>query len=177
MTAAPEIPPADDKDWTWVLKRPCPDCGYDASTVDRTELPQRIRETVRAIVATLAEPDAAERPSPSVWSPLEYACHVRDVCHMFDMRVGRMLDEDDPLFANWDQDATALERRYWEQDPATVAREAIEASEIVATRFARVSDVQWNRPGRRSDGSDFTIDTIGRYFLHDLVHHLHDITA
>ena len=62
----PVAPEPDDKDWTWVLKRPCPDCGYDAATVDRTELPQRIRETVRAIVATLAEPDAAERPSPSV---------------------------------------------------------------------------------------------------------------
>ena len=23
----------DDKDWTWVLERPCPECGFDAATV------------------------------------------------------------------------------------------------------------------------------------------------
>jgi hypothetical protein len=175
MSEAPAVPPVDDKDWTWVITTPCPDCGFDSSSVDRLELPERIRETMRAIMATLQRPDAAQRPAPTVWSPLEYACHVRDVCHMYDMRVGRMLDEDDPLFANWDQDATALEQRYWEQDPAAVAAEGHAAAEIAATRFGRVADVQWNRPGRRSDGAVFTIDTIGRYFLHDLVHHLHDI--
>lgn len=175
MSEAPAVPPTDDKDWTWVISRPCPDCGFDSSALDRHELPARIRETMSSIAATLAAPTATERPSPTVWSPLEYACHVRDVCHIYDVRVGRMLDEDDPLFANWDQDATALEQRYWLQDPAVVAADAMSAAEIVATRFARVTDVQWNRPGRRSDGAEFTVDTIGRYFLHDLVHHLHDI--
>ncbi|HEX6658909.1 MAG TPA: hypothetical protein VF065_12545 [Ilumatobacter sp.] len=24
----------DDKNWTWVLERPCPDCGLETSTVD-----------------------------------------------------------------------------------------------------------------------------------------------
>ena len=23
----------DDKDWTWVLERPCPECGFDASAL------------------------------------------------------------------------------------------------------------------------------------------------
>ena len=23
----------DDKDWTWVLQRPCPECGFDASAL------------------------------------------------------------------------------------------------------------------------------------------------
>ena len=25
----------DDKDWTWVVQRPCPECGYDATSVTR----------------------------------------------------------------------------------------------------------------------------------------------
>ena len=33
-----------------------------------------------------------------------------------------MLDHDDPLFANWDQDATAVAERYHEQDPVVVDR-------------------------------------------------------
>jgi hypothetical protein len=177
MSDAPAVPTPDDKDWTWVITRPCAECGFDAATVDRSSLPDDVRAAMAAITATLSGPDASRRPAPTVWSPLEYACHVRDVCLMYDMRVGRMLDEDDPLFANWDQDATALEQRYWEQDPDVVAVDAMAAADVVAKRFAGVTGEQWERPGRRSDGARFTVDTIGRYFLHDLVHHLHDIAA
>ena len=28
----------DDKNWTWVLARPCPDCGFEAAAVDVREL-------------------------------------------------------------------------------------------------------------------------------------------
>ena len=177
MSDAPAVPPTDDKDWTWVVDKPCPECGFDSSALARDGLPTRIRETMAAIVTRLDEPGATERPAPTVWSPLEYACHVRDVCHLYDVRVGRMLDEDDPLFANWDQDRTAVEERYWEQDPTVVAADAMSNAEVIATRFARVSGPQWNRPGRRSDGAVFTVDSIGRYFLHDLVHHLHDVAT
>ncbi len=34
---------------------------------------------------------------------------------------------------------------------------------------------QWDRPGRRSNGSEFTIDTLACYHLHDVEHHLHDV--
>src|SRR6187551_2418321 len=37
-------------------------------------------------------------PTPQVWSPLEYACHVRDVHRVFGERVQMMLAVDDPLF-------------------------------------------------------------------------------
>ena len=35
---------------------------------------------------------------------------------------------------------------------------------------------QWDRPGRRSNGSVFTVDTLARYHLHDVEHHLHDVS-
>ncbi len=66
-------------------------------------------------------------PTTSTWSPLEYACHVRDVFRIFDARLGLMLTEDDPTFANWDQDVTAVDDAYGEQDPATVAAELVDA--------------------------------------------------
>ena len=34
-----------------------------------------------------------------------------------------VLATDDPTFANWDQDATAVQERYAEQDPVRVAGE------------------------------------------------------
>jgi DinB family protein len=169
----PLSPPVDDKDWTWVLERPCPECGFDASTV--TDVPARTRAAVEAIRAALTRPGAAERPSPHVWSPLEYACHARDVCIVFGARLAAMRGTTDPLFVNWDQDETAQAERYWEQDPAQVSRELAEEGERIAADFAGVGPDEWSRPGRRSNGSAFTVETLSRYFLHDLEHHAHDV--
>ena len=116
-----------------------------------------------------------ERPQPDVWSPLEYACHVRDVFRLYDERLGLMLDEDEPHFANWDQDETAVAERYDEQDPADRRRRARRPRPSRRRRFAAVDGEQWAPHGRRSDGARFTVDTFARYFIHDPVHHLHDV--
>lgn len=42
---------------------------------------------------------------------------------------------------------------------------------------SRHDDASAARPGRRSNGSVFTVRTLGQYFLHDVVHHLHDVGA
>ena len=123
----------------------------------------------------LERDDVATRPSPQVWSPLEYACHVRDVYRVFDVRLQAMLAHDDPQFTNWDQDATAKAERYGEQDPVTVYGELTDAGEAIAATFDAVPEGAWLRPGRRSDGSVFTVESLGRYFLHDVLHHLHDV--
>ncbi len=165
----------DVKDWTWVIGEVCPDCGFDATAVDRDDLAGRIAATSDAWRAVLARPGVAERPDDSTWSPLEYACHVRDVHRVYAGRVGRMLAEDDPHYDNWDQDATAVADRYGEQDPATVADELAEAGAALGALFAGVAGDGWDRTGRRSDGASFTVDSIGRYYLHDIEHHLWDV--
>src|SRR5581483_9816454 len=160
-----------------VIERTCPDCGFDAATVDRADVPALTRGYAQTLVLALDDPSATERPAPTVWSPLEYACHVRDVCAIFAARLHRMLTEDDPLFDNWDQDVTALQRRYWAQQPAAVAGDLLENADGIAAAFTAVDGDHWTRPGRRSDGSRFTVDTFARYFLHDLAHHSWDVTA
>jgi hypothetical protein len=165
----------DTKDWTWVLERPCPECSFDSTSVDPARLPDALRATARRWKLALTDPGCTVRPAENVWSPLEYACHVRDVHRIFDQRVARMLAEDDPLFDSWDQDATAVQDRYDQQDPATVTRELVEATGAVADRYASVSGTDWDRPGRRSDGARFTVDSLGRYHLHDVEHHLYDV--
>jgi hypothetical protein len=165
----------DTKDWTWVLDRVCDECGYDARSVARDHVPSIIRQYAARWLEVLATPGVRRRPGPRVWSPLEYGCHVRDVFRIFDQRLQLMLEEADPLFANWDQDATATADRYWEQDPVVVSRGLLEAADAIARHFASVGDRQWSRTGRRSDGASFTVDSFARYFLHDPVHHLHDV--
>ncbi len=167
----------DEKDWTWVLEEVCPQCGFDTAEVDRDDLDSRIVATSRAWEAILGRPDVRERPDDATWSPLEYACHVRDVHRVYAGRVGRMLTEDDPHYENWDQDVTAVEERYGEQDPAVVSRELAAAGEELGALFAGVTGDGWSRTGRRSDGATFTVDSIGRYYLHDIEHHLWDVTG
>ena len=112
-----------------------------------------------------------------MWSPLEYGCHVRDVFRVYAGRVRRMLDEDGPHYDNWDQDATAIADDYASQDPSVVADDLVASGAVLADIFDSVGDDQWQRTGFRSDGAAFTIDSISRYFIHDIVHHLHDVGA
>jgi hypothetical protein len=173
----PIAPEPDTKDWTWAIHRSCPDCGFDPRAVEHAQIPALTRGYAEVLRAAALRPDAATRPAPATWSPLEYACHVRDVCSLFAHRLHRMLTEDDPLFDNWDQDVTALENRYWTQPPAEVAQQLDEQAATIAEAFAAVRADQWQRPGRRSNGSLFTVDTFARYFLHDLAHHSWDVTG
>ncbi len=171
----PQAPIPEDKDWTFVLDRPCPECGFVAADVDVTDLPTLVLTETAPWAAVLAGPGATVRPAPLVWSPLEYACHVRDVLRTFTGRAVLIRTMDDPVFPNWDQDATAIEDRYWEQEPATVAAELAAAASANAAGWASVSPDEWGRAGTRSNGSRFTLATLGQYFLHDIVHHLHDV--
>jgi hypothetical protein len=167
----------DTKDWTWVLERTCPECGFDAGSVVLAEVGRMVRDNAAAWQPVLArtEDQVRARPSDDRWSALEYACHVRDVFRLYDQRLALMLVEDDPDFANWDQDETAVTDRYNEHDPAQVADDIAEAAARLADRFETVDGDAWQRTGNRSDGARFTVETFARYFIHDPIHHLDDV--
>src|SRR5262245_46190858 len=168
----------DTKNWTWVLREACPECGFDARSVPRESVGQLLRDNAAAWPAALAAtPDARTRPAPDKWSPLEYACHVRDVFRLYDQRLVMMLTQDDPTYPNWDQDATAVEHRYSEQDPVVVLDELRDAASQLAEWFDGVEGEQWDRTGNRSDGEKFTVESFARYFIHDPIHHLYDVTG
>ena len=165
----------DTKDWTWVLERPCPECGFDARDHPRESIGPTVRANAASWLAVLARGDVSARPSDDRWSALEYACHVGDVYRRFFTRIDLMLSEDDPLFDNWDQDASAIEDAYEQQVPASVVHELTVAAEALASQLDQVSGPAWQRPGRRSDGVAFRVETIAPYMVHDVVHHLWDV--
>jgi hypothetical protein len=167
----------DTKDWTWVLEHPCAECGFDPAATAPAEVAGLLRGSSAAFATALAAPEAGERTHADHWSVLEYSCHVRDVHRVFAARVHSMLAEDIPEFANWDQDATAVSDAYHLQDPITVAAELTAACEAVAAVYAGVRADQWDRRGLRSNGSEFTVATIAVYHLHDVLHHVWDVTG
>ena len=139
----------------------------------------RIRSNAAAWVDVLNRSlgEVRARPRPTVWSPLEYACHVRDVFGLYALRLHRMRTEDDPTYANWDQDETAVAERYDLADPLVTAAELATSAERLAAAFDSLRDEEWPRRGIRSDGAEFTIDTFAKYLVHDPEHHLRDVTG
>lgn len=170
----------DTADWTWVLTRACPDCGFAAADVPAERIAEVVRDAGTRYAAVLGRDDVRTRPAEGVWSPLEYTCHVRDVCDVMRGRVEQILagGGGEPVhFANWDQDATAVEKAYWASDPTEVRGEVERAFEQAADAFERPQGEQWERRAIRSNGAEFTATTLGQYFLHDVVHHLWDVKA
>ena len=167
----------DTKDWTWVLDRGCPECGFDTRTVGGRDIPLLIREVAGAWREVLRDPNVTARPAPDRWSPLEYACHVRDVLRICDARLQLMLIQRHPSFPNWDQDDTALDDDYASQNAATVAAELDISAARLASDLEALSASGWARTGQRSDGADFSAETFARYVAHDTIHHLGDVGA
>jgi hypothetical protein len=56
-----------------------------------------------------------------------------------------------------------------------VGVELAEAGEELAVAFDALTEDEWGRTGRRSDGATFTAETLGQYLLHDVLHHLWDV--
>jgi hypothetical protein len=86
-----------------------------------------------------------------------------------------VLEEDDPTYPNWDQNVTVVEQRYEEQEPRVVLAELRVAAAALSRRFDALTDEEWERRGTRSDGARFTVESFGRYLIHDPVHHVNDV--
>ena len=167
----------DSKDWTWVLAQPCPECSFDSGAPAYEDIPALILDNARSWPKVLAREDVRVRPDEATWSALEYAAHVRDVFRIFTERLELILAEDNPTFANWDQDATAIADRYSEQDPETIAVELMAAAERAASAYGAVASADRSRTALRSNGSQFTVESLARYFVHDVIHHRHDVAG
>ena len=165
----------DTKDWTWVIEEPCPECGFDPTTVSRDNLVPRMTSALEAWSAVPTRDDVDARPDADTWSPGEYAAHIVDVCAVMADRIALILNEDDPEFANWDQDQAAIDGDYATADTAQLVPELCAAAAHLAAAYDAVKPTEWERTGLRSNGSAFTVLSLGQYLLHDLAHHLHDV--
>lgn len=167
-----------DGDWTWVLERQCDECGYQANELDRSELGPRARAVGGAWRELLGRGPGLTQlrdDDDRTWTPLQYGCHVRDVFKLFEERTRLMLKKrKPPTFKDWDQEAAAVKGDYASQDPAKVAYDLASNAGKYADVLDRVDNDEWGKQGMRSDGAAFTVESLARYMLHDVEHHLWD---
>jgi S-DNA-T family DNA segregation ATPase FtsK/SpoIIIE len=156
----------------------CEECGfvYDDVPVDR--IGSSLRERAAGFVDALgAVDDVHARPAADVWSPLEYACHVRDVLRIQLGRVARALVEDTPSFEPMQRDERPARYRYDAQLPEVVALEVSNAAGALADVFDALDDghlartVTYNWPERTVR----PLRWVGRHTVHELVHHRMDL--
>ena len=132
-------------------------------------------------IATLIEalpPDSASRRTrPDTWSPLEYACHVRDVLLVQRERVLMARRTTTPSFEPMGRDERVEHDGYGEQAPAAVARQLVDAAGLFTNVLDRLSPADWDRTvlysyPRRTERS---LRWVAVHTEHEARHHLLDV--
>lgn len=146
----------------------CDECGHEYGSMD-------LRAHAESFVD--AFDGSSARPAPEVWSPLEYACHVRDVLRINLGRVALGLVVDTPSFEPMDRDARPARYRYDAQLPDVVAREVLDAADALALVYDALSDEQLERTVTYNWPQRFerTLRWVGQHTVHELVHHRMDL--
>jgi S-DNA-T family DNA segregation ATPase FtsK/SpoIIIE len=147
--------------------------------VGAAALPDALYDFARRYRTLLTTADVAlrTRPRPGVWSPLEYACHVRDVLFVQRERLIAALVEHAPAVTPMQRDERVALAHYAEEPTA----EVVAGIEIAALLFARVfrdlTPEQLSRPCVYNFPEPATRDVgwIGAHTLHELQHHLVDM--
>ena len=147
----------------------CSECGleYDEVPVDEVDarlasLGPNYRDRLVSGDPPVARGGLRNRPDLDVWTPLEYACHLRDLLEVQRARLALALSEECPTFAPMGREELVITRRYDEQDPVAVADQIDRRTEELADRVRRPRrcavgadrDLQLAGPCRAVDGLD-----------------------
>lgn len=155
----------------------CDECGIDEAQLtihDATDalrsFPRRYAEAVDGM-----DDDALRRrPSPEVWSVLEYLVHVREVLELLAMSVPVVLDQPGVTFPDVDVEAASAARPVWVLDRTLALDGIAKACAAFVDLGSSQSAEAWARP--------FTLGTtahdagwILRHAAHEGAHHLRDV--
>jgi len=120
---------------------------------------------------------AMRRPSPEVWSAVEYGCHVRDVLLAQRERLFQALVEERPAFVPIYRDQRVVLARYGDEKPEQVAGELTFAATLAAWAFDGLEVSAWSRTCIYNfpEPSERTLLWLAQHTLHEGEHHLIDI--
>lgn len=159
----------------------CPDCGFDPTTMTPRDAVVRLRSFPRLWRSGLAmhlddpDPEAvlAGRSAPGAWTALEHAGHVRDVLHALDIRLQRVLREDEPVLPETHVTPPAGAN---EQGMAVVLAALSVSADQLARTIEQTPRSAWSRSGRRAGRIVTALDLV-REAVHEGDHHLLEALA
>lgn len=167
-----QLPPLAAEDYA------CDACElvYPAVTIeDAVEIISGLPAAVRAVVGAIPIEARRVRPSPQVWSVVEYVCHLRDVYVSFTVRLYRIRTEERPSLEPMFSNLRARWFRYNDRDLAAVLDELEAASTGFCAEIACNGEHDWDRVATRLPTEQRTARWLVRQAMHEGIHHLADI--
>ncbi len=157
----------------------CTECGFEYRLNEFAGAGPAICAGSALIAAEMQQhPDGlGRRIRPDVWSPLEYACHLRDVLLVQRERVLMARRRDRPSFDPMGRDERVDHDGYADQDPLDVTRQLLDAAAMFANVLARLGREDWSRtviynyPSR----TERSLQWVAMHTLHEVRHHHMDI--
>lgn len=159
---------------------PCQECGFAYDLVTPEAFAGLVRTAAGAYPALLAatpEDALRRRPEPGTWSPLEYACHVRDVLLVQRERVLAARRVDTPVAEPMGRDERVEHDGYADQRPVDVARQLGDAAAMFAHALERLEGGAWDRTlvYTYPERAERPLRWLAAHTLHELRHHLRDV--
>jgi len=181
-TSLDDLRRARGEGWQWARAQTdrCPQCGHHPAAMARDQLGPVLIEQAQSWRVFLTKAGDAElrtNPAPGIFSPIQYAAHVRDIERVYGDRIMLMLREDDPVFPQFNPDEEAW-GRYNELDQRALADDLEAQARRLADILAQLQPDDWSRTMTRDGGSDgvhqFTVAGLASYAVHESHHHLLD---
>ncbi|WP_405168015.1 DinB family protein [Nocardia sp. NBC_01499] len=122
-------------------------------------------------------PKLRQRPEPETWSPLEYACHMRDVLLVQRERALAARRTKLPDATPMGRDERVEHDGYADQRPSDVGRQLRDAAQLFANVLERLNDDDWERTLMYSypEPQERSLRWLALHTLHELRHHLLDM--
>ena len=104
---------------------------------------------VRHVVEAAASGRFAEPPREGEWSALETLTHLRDVVvHVYGLRIRRLLYEEAPLFADFDEEGFRRASLVRGEKTGDLLETIVAEHEQLARLLQTLPDAEWSRQGR-----------------------------
>jgi DinB superfamily len=144
----------------------------------RGEIIKTLRATpvvLRALVEEIDDAQLRQRPAPGEWAIIEVVGHLADTEERALARVRRMLAEEDPELAPFDQEALAEQRHYLELD---LEEELARLEELRRQHLAELEALDgsgWARTGRHGEHGELSVELYETHVAAEEVDHLAQI--
>ena len=126
----------------------------------------RIRATPSVLAAAVASVPAGQHDRPprdGEWSVRETLVHVRNVIVMaYGLRIRRMLCEQDPVFADYDEETARREDLARREPVETIVRMIAAEHEQIAGLLDGLPADRWRREGRHVELGPMSVELLAR---------------
>ena len=157
----------------------CEECGFSYDLATAPEAPSAILAGVSEFTRVLraGDPEVRTRPHPETWSPLEYACHLRDVLLVQRERVLLARRTDRPTVDPMGRDERVDHDGYADQAPDDVVRQLTDAATLFSNVLTRLRAPDWKRTVvyPYPEPCERTLSWVALHTRHEVEHHLLDV--